>query len=79
MLYLSDIFKEDAEKQAVSEGQPNGQAYINANMPELLDKWDKRWLSASTAQLLRNMPENMEWVKYCGKLGKSRGLLPIKR
>ena len=77
MREASAALKQGAIIEAQAEGQPDGTTYINSKMPALIQKWDMRWLSVSTADLIKNMPENMEWVQYCGKLGKDRGLLPI--
>ncbi len=72
----SEVFLNEAYKQAESEGQASG--YIAEQLPRLGEKWDSRWLSASTATLMANMNENMDWVQYCGKLGKHKGILPVK-
>lgn len=72
----SEIFLDTARTEAEKEQQPEG--FIDDELPRLTDKWDNRWLSASDTTLLANMSENMEWVQYCGKLGKHKGILPIK-
>ncbi|NCT41199.1 MAG: hypothetical protein GW778_06025 [Alphaproteobacteria bacterium] len=74
----SDAYKDAAATQAKAEGQSDGKAYIDKQLPALIEKWDERWLSGDDVKVLSHMKENWEWVQYCGKLGKDRGLLPLQ-
>ena len=78
MREMSDVFRNASYSSAEDEGQVNGQAYIHEELPALEQKWDERWLNEDDMKALSYMKENMEWVSYCGKLGKDRGLLPLK-
>jgi hypothetical protein len=79
MRKMSDVFKKAAYKTAVREGRDDGTSYIDAKLPALQSKWNERWRGGDDMKALSLMKKNMEWVQYCGKLGKDRGLLPLKR
>ncbi len=72
----SETFLNAARAEAEKEQKPEG--FVDDELPRLTTKWDERWLSASNTTLIANMSENMDWVQYCGKLGKYKGILPIK-
>ncbi|MFK7839882.1 MAG: hypothetical protein AB8B83_06070 [Bdellovibrionales bacterium] len=79
MRRMSEVFEDASYEQAEAEGQSDGKAFIESRMQGLVDKWHERWLSDDHVKALSLMKENMEWVGYCGALGKDRGLLPLKR
>ncbi len=73
----ADLFQKHAVIEAKAENQPDPEAYVKSNTAKLVKKWDERLMSEEI-KMLFYMSESMEWIQYCGKLGKDRGFLPVK-
>ena len=66
-------FRDAARTEATREGRSDPATFVAQTRPELNEKWQGRFAKMSL------LTENMEWVKYCGALGKDRGVLPIPK
>ncbi|MEM6932461.1 MAG: hypothetical protein AAF526_02635 [Pseudomonadota bacterium] len=67
----TEVFLTAAEEQAEAEGRADPAGFVSGWVPKHRAKWDDAFGS------VLKFSENMEWVEYCGALGKDRGLLPI--
>ena len=73
----ADAFLSAAHAQAETEGASNVSRYVADAHAEKLAKWEERWLGGSDVAFIMDVSENLEWVQYCAKMGKSYGVLPL--
>jgi len=75
MRQFSRDFLDASYAQAEKEGQKNTKAYISKTLDDKIEIWKTKVYDNSTAKLLFELPEMMDWAKYCGKMGKHYGVL----
>ena len=73
MRKAGERFRYAATAEAKHEGKDDPSAFIAKSRPDLTKKWQGRFAKPTL------LSENIEWVKYCGALGKDRGVLPIPK
>lgn len=61
--------------QAEQEGETEFKAFIDNIFNEKMQSWHEKVYDSSTATFLSDMPEMIDWAKYCGKMGKHYGVL----
>ena len=71
-------FREAAVKRAGVEGASRPEADVRKTYAEKYAKWEARWLGSSDAAFILDARENLDWVQYCGKMGKAHGVLPVR-
>ena len=70
-------FRKAAVMRASQEGVANPKAFVAATYNAKRKKWGARWLDSSDAAFILDASENLDWVRYCGKMGKAHGVLPV--
>jgi hypothetical protein len=69
---VSVRFLEEAVRAAGSAGQADPQADVASIMDYLTPRW------ANRAGNLFAVPSNLRWFSYCGRLGRDKGVLPLR-
>lgn len=75
MRQASEDFLAASYPQAAKEGQKDSKSYISKTFDEKMKTWETKVYDNSTAELVSDLPEMLDWAKYCGKMGKSYGVL----
>lgn len=75
-------FLNAAVTQSEKEGQPEPKTHIKSLYTEMSPKWAEKYAGISdfktAGSAIKNTKEIMDWIGYCGSLGKKIGILPIK-
>lgn len=73
-------FRDAALENAEKEGTADPKQHVTDAYNELLPKWQKKYaaISGEDVTLMAEETKNiMEWVNYCGSLGRKINILPL--
>jgi hypothetical protein len=65
------LFVAEAAVAAGAAGQTDPEGDVASIMGYLRERWQNRTSNIFSA------PSNIEWIAYCGRLGRERGILPL--
>lgn len=64
--------------QAKNEKRPDVNQYVDDVFAEKMAHWEDRIFKSSDLDFVANSKDMFDWVQYCGKMGKAKGILPVK-
>ncbi len=75
-------FRDAAVETSEQEGQPDPKQYVTDTYDALLPKWQQKYAALTgedVTAMAKETKEIMEWVDYCGALGRKINILPLTK
>lgn len=69
---VAQLFLDHAVASAADAGQTDPAADVASIMGYLTERWQNR------IEGLLSTPSNLDWIAYCGNLGREEGILPLQ-
>lgn len=75
-------FRDAALEASEQEGQTDPKQYVTDTYDALLPKWQQKYAALTgedNAAMAKETKDIMEWVNYCGGLGRQVKILPLAK
>lgn len=75
-------FRDAAMTQATAENVADPKQYVSDTYTDLLPKWQKKYTAITKGSMVEMTAETkdiMDWVNYCGSLGRKIKILPLEK